>query len=209
MGQTLNLKSGEQVLASIRVLYRNTNKHLTPLMHENTVRFVGDQNGEICFEVMNHTEFDLTIDILNTNKDKINKIDLLKPLQKIIIERNEVLGCTMVFEEYITDRGKPLMFSEERSRCFGEIKIGFDRVFGATASWEINHCWAPITNGGFTCSRKRTETDGCWDVCDGIDNTSRALVRPGRFLEQVRFKETTTSEKFYVSIKYDFGWAKV
>jgi len=39
----------------------------------NTVRFVGDQNGEICFEVMSNTEFDLTIDILNTNKDKIKK----------------------------------------------------------------------------------------------------------------------------------------
>ena len=27
----------------------------------------------------------------------------------------------------------------------------------------------------------------------------------GRNLEQVRFKETATSEKFYASIKYDFG----
>jgi len=199
MGQTLNLKSGVQVLASIRVLYRNTNKHLTPLIHENTVRFVGDQNGEICFEVMNHAEFDLTIDILNTNKNTINKIELLKQFQMIIIERNEVLGCTMVFEEFITDRGKLLMFSDERSRCFGEIKIGFDRVFGATASWEIDNCWTPC---GFTFNRKRTETDL---VCDGTDNTSRALLKPGRFIEQVRFKETTT-EKFYASIKYYFEW---
>jgi hypothetical protein len=158
---------------------------------------------------MNNTEFDLTIDILNTNKDKINKIDLLKPFQKIIIERNEVLGCAMVLEEYITDRGKPLMFSDEKSRCFGEIKIGFDRVFGATSSWEINYCWVPITNTSFVCNRKRTETDGGGLVCDGISNTSRALLRPGRFLEQVRFKETTTSEKFSASIKYDFGWMSV
>jgi hypothetical protein len=85
------------------------------------------------------------------------------------------------------------MFSDERSRCFGEIKIGFDRVFGATSSWEIDYCWVPF--------QTRTETDG-------ISNTSRALLRPGHFLEQVRFKETTTSEKFYASIKYDFGWTK-
>jgi len=31
------------------------------------------------------------------------------------------------------------------------------------------------------------------------------LLRAGQFLEQVEFKETTTSEKFYASIKYDFG----
>ena len=76
MEQTLDLKNGEQVLASIRVVYKNTNKPLVPLLHENTVRFVGNQNGGIYFEVMNNTEFDLTIDILCTNKDKINKIDL-------------------------------------------------------------------------------------------------------------------------------------
>jgi hypothetical protein len=34
---------------------------------------------------------------------------------------------------------------------------------------------------------------------------SRALFRAARTFEQVRFKETTTSEKFYASIKYDFG----
>src|SRR5215469_5857182 len=110
MGQTLNLKSGTQILASVRVVYKNTNKPLVPILHENTVRFVGDRNGEIYFEVANNTEYDLTIDVLNTNKDKINKIDLLRPFQRIIIERNEVLGCAMIFEEYITDRGEPLMF---------------------------------------------------------------------------------------------------
>jgi hypothetical protein len=67
MGQILNLKNAEQVLASIRVVYKNTNKSLVPLLHENTVRFAGDQNGEIYFEVMNNKEYDLTIDILNTN----------------------------------------------------------------------------------------------------------------------------------------------
>ena len=93
----------------------------------------------------------------------------------------------------------------------GEIKIGFDRVFGATSSWEINYCWVPITNTSFVCNPIRTETDGGGLVCDGISNTrtSRALLRPGRFLEQVRFKETTTSEKFSASIKYDFGWMSV
>jgi len=111
----------------------------------------------------------------------------------------------MILEEYITDRGKPLMFSDERSRCFGEIKFGFDRVFGATSSWEIDHCWIPNTNGGFVCNRKRTETDDGGVVCDGIGNTSRALLRAGRFLEKVRFQETTTSEKFYASAKFDFG----
>jgi hypothetical protein len=192
MGQTLNLKSGTQVLASVRVVYKNTNKPLVPILHENTVRFVGDRNGEIYFEVASNTEYDLTIDILNTNKDKINKIDLLKPFQRIIIERNEVLGCAMIFEEYITDKGKPLMFCDEKVRCFGEIKIGFDRVYGVTSSWETDYCWIPT----------RTETDGGGVVCDGI---SRALLRPGQFIEQVKFKETTTSEKFYASIKFDFG----
>jgi len=82
MGQTLVLKNGEHVLASIRVVYKNTNKLLVPLLHENTVRFVGDRNGEIYFEVINNTEFDLTIDILNKNKDKINKIVIFKTVSK-------------------------------------------------------------------------------------------------------------------------------
>jgi len=44
-----------------------TNRFLTPNLHENTLRFVGDQNGEIYFETMNHTEYDLTIGIFNIN----------------------------------------------------------------------------------------------------------------------------------------------
>jgi len=186
------------VLASIRIMNRRTNRPLTPILHENTVWFVGSENGEIYFEVMNQTAFDLTIDILNTNKGKINTIDLLRPYEKIVIERNEVLGCSMVLEEYITDKGNRLMFRDEKSRCLGEIKIGFDRIFGASFSWEIDYCWAPQTvviDGG-----RRTETDG-----GEIYNTSRALLRPGRALEQVRFKETSTSEKFYAHIRYDFG----
>ena len=42
MGQTLNLKSGAQVLGSIRVVYKNTNKPLVTILHENTARFAGD-----------------------------------------------------------------------------------------------------------------------------------------------------------------------
>jgi len=131
MGQTLKLKSGSKVLASVRIINRRTGRPLVPVLNENTVRFVGSENGDIYFEVMNQTEFDLTIDVLNTNNDKINKIDLLSPFQTIIIERNEVLGCSMLLEEYVTDKGQPLMFNDEGSRCLGEIKIGFDRAFGA------------------------------------------------------------------------------
>jgi hypothetical protein len=78
MGQTLNLKSGSKVLAFIRIINRHTNRPLVPVLHESTVRFVGSENGEIYFEVMNQTEFDL-IGILNINNDKINKIKLLRP----------------------------------------------------------------------------------------------------------------------------------
>jgi hypothetical protein len=207
MGQTLNLKSGSKLLASIRVVHKHSNKPLVPILHENTVGFTGDQNGEMHFELINYTEFDLTIDILNTNRDKINKIDLLRPYQSIIIERNEVLGSAMIMEEYITDKGKPIMFRDERSRCLGEIIIGFDRVYSATSSWDIDYCWVPITNGGFA----RTETDGvkrCYDAPDGgssIYDSSRALLRTGRALEQVKFRETTTTEKFHAYIKFDFG----
>ena len=139
---------------------------------------------------------------MNINKDKINKIDLLKPFEKLIIERNEVLGCSMILEEYITDRGNPLMFNEEKSLCLGEIKIGFDRAFGATSSWEIDYCWIPCTNGGF---RTRTETGGGSVVCGGIESTSRTLLRAGQSLEEVTYKETISSEKFYAIIKFDFG----
>jgi hypothetical protein len=82
MGQALNLKSGLRVLASIRIVNRRTDRSLIPILHENTVRFVGSENGEIYFEIMNQTEFDLTIDILITNNHKINKIDMLRPFQK-------------------------------------------------------------------------------------------------------------------------------
>jgi hypothetical protein len=73
MVQTINLKSGAKTLASIRIMNKCANRFLTPILHENTVRFVGDQNGEIYFEIMNHTEYDLTIGIFNINNDKINK----------------------------------------------------------------------------------------------------------------------------------------
>jgi len=56
MVRTINLKSGAKTLAPIRIMNKCTNKFLTPILHENTVRFVGDQNGEIYFEIMNHTK---------------------------------------------------------------------------------------------------------------------------------------------------------
>jgi len=235
MGQTLNLKAGSIVLASIRIVNIRCNRVLTPILYEDTVRFVGSERGEIYFEVMNQTAFDLTVDILNTNKDKINKIDLLRPFEKIIIERNEVLGCSMFLEEYITDKGQPLMFKDEKSRCLGEIKIGFYRVFGTSFVWEVDYCWVPyniqtvVIDGEIRretddekdgCSRtssrrsqvtgdsRRTETDGCSrkpEVGFDLSNTSRALLKPGRTLEQVRFRETTKTEKFYAYIKFDFG----
>ena len=194
MGQTLNLKSGVKVLVAIRIMNKQTNRLLVPVLHKSTVRYAGDQSGEIYFEIINQTQFDLTIDILNNNKDKINKIDPLKPFENLIIERNEVLGCSMILEEYITDKGKHLMFNEEKSHCFGEIKIGFDSVFGVSTAREVDYCWVPCTNGGF---QTRTEVDGGGGI-------SRALHTPGRALEQVRNKETTTSEEFYTFIKYDF-----
>ena len=82
MAQTLNLKIGSIVLASVRIVNRRSNRSLTPILHENTVRFVGSEKGEIYFEVVNQTAFDLTIDIPNTNKDKIKKIDQLRPLKR-------------------------------------------------------------------------------------------------------------------------------
>lgn len=50
----------------------------------------------------------------------------------------------MVLEEYITDRGKRLFFEDENARCFGEIIIWFDRVFGATSTWEIGPYTEPF-----------------------------------------------------------------
>ena len=76
----------------------------------------------------------LTIGIFNTNNDKINKIDLPRPFERITIKRNDVLGCAMILEEYISDKGKPLMFTDEKSRCLGEIKIALGRVFRPTSS---------------------------------------------------------------------------
>jgi hypothetical protein len=104
------------------------------------------------------------------------------------------------FWKSVTDKGEYLMLRDERSRCFGVIEIGSDRVFGATFLWEIGDWEYPISKIK-TC--RRTETDGGL-VFDEIGNTSRAVLRAGRTLEQVRFKETTP-EKFYASIKYDFG----
>jgi len=57
------------------------------------------------------------------------------------------------------------MFTDEKSRCLGEIKIAFDCVFRATSSWVIDNFWP-----------RRTETD----VGALIFNTSRALLRAGR-----------------------------
>ena len=81
--------------------------------------------------------------------------------------------------------------ADEKSRCLGEIKIGFDRAFGATSSWVIDDYWP-----------RKTETGGGGGV---IFNTSRALLRGGRAIEQVRLKEITTPEKFYAFIKFDLG----
>jgi hypothetical protein len=256
----LNLKSGETVLASIGIVTKQNDKPLVPILsHDNTtVRFAASQNGEIYFEITNCTEFDLKIDILNTNMDKINKINLLKPYKTIRIERNEILGCAMVLAEYITDRGEHLYFDDEKSRCFGLLKVGFDRTFGVTTSWEVSNyrpSFPPpqtfgVTSSGNVPSRKqwnsqqfipqhngedleisatgcvfdsrgsssssninsstsrrtgiRTENDGGIEIA----NTSRALLKPGCTLEQVKFKETKTTEKFYASIKFDFGLIK-
>jgi chromatin remodeling complex protein RSC6 len=74
------------------------------------------------------------IDILNMNNDKIKMIDMLRPFQKIIIERNNNIGCSMVLEQYVTDSEQPLKFNDERSRYSGENKIGFDRAFGVSST---------------------------------------------------------------------------
>jgi hypothetical protein len=160
MGQTLNLKCGSKVLASVRIINRRTGKPLVPILHETTVRFAGSENGEIYFEIMNQTEFDLTIVVLNINNDKIKKIDLLRPFEKIIIERNDVLGCSMILEYYVTDKGQPLMFNDERARCLGEIKIGFDRAFGAYSTWEVGYSWVSGNFQTVVTDSRRTERVG-------------------------------------------------
>jgi hypothetical protein len=73
---SLNLKSGRTVRASIRVLDKDYS-HFMPVLEENALRFVGSL-AEIHFKITDHSEFDLTVDVLNTNKEKINKIDLFK-----------------------------------------------------------------------------------------------------------------------------------
>jgi hypothetical protein len=208
MGKVL-LKSGFKMHVSIGIISKRSDRRLTSILHKNTARFIGYENG---LEIINHTGFYLTIDILNTNKDKINNIDLLRPYEKII-KRNEVLDC---LEEYITDKGKPLMFRDEKSRCLG------DRVFGASYKLEVGYSRVScniqtvVVDGGRT--RTRTEPHGgrtrtepycgsiVGNIFDSIVNTSsRALLRAGRALEQVRFRETITNEEFYENIKYDFG----
>jgi len=70
-----------------------------------------------------------------------------------------------------------------------------------SSTWGVDYTWAPKTFGNFqTVVRTRTEIDGV-----GIADTSCSLLRAGRAIEQVRFKETTTSENFHAYIKYDFG----
>jgi hypothetical protein len=93
--------------------------------------------------------FDLTIDILNTNNDKNNKIDLLRPFQQITIERNDVLGCSMVLEQNVNDKGQPLTFGNEKCRCLREIKIGFDRSFGVSTTWVAK--WVCAKGWGKMC----------------------------------------------------------
>jgi hypothetical protein len=75
---------------------------------------------------------------------------------------------------------------------FGEIKIGFYHIFGTSFSWKGDYCWAPT---GFQTvvidEGRRTETDG-----SEIYSISGALLRPGRALELLRFKEISTCENF-------------
>ena len=112
-----------------------------------------------------------------------------------------MLDCSILLEEYVTDKGRLLMFNDERSRCLGEIKIGYYRAFVASSTWGVDYTWAPKTFGNFqTVVRTRTETDGV-----GIADTSCSLLRAGRAIEQVKFKETTTLKNFYAFIKYGIG----
>ena len=96
-----------------------------------------------------------------------------------------MLGCTKILEKCVTDKGQPLMFNNERSQCLGEIKIGFDRAFRASCTWEVDYSWVPLTFVNFqTVVRTRKKTDGV-----GIADTSCSLLMAGRAIEQVRFKE--------------------
>ena len=89
---SLKLRSGTILLTSIRTVKKHTNKPLMHILH-------GYQNGEIYFEIANVSKFGLTVDILNTNQDKINKVDLLRQFESIKIEHNEIQGCAIVLEE--------------------------------------------------------------------------------------------------------------
>jgi len=57
MVRTINLQSSAKTLAFIKIMNICTNKILTTILHENTVGIVGNQNGEIYFEIMNNTEY--------------------------------------------------------------------------------------------------------------------------------------------------------
>ncbi|CCV02397.1 hypothetical protein IIV31_025L [Armadillidium vulgare iridescent virus] len=204
----LILNSGTLGLASIHVV-TNDNTILSPVLSCQTstgnteVRFVANdkQQTEISFIVKNCTAYDLTVDIFNTNHEPINKINLLRPYESVTVSRNELTGASMVLHEYLNE-GKNLMFEDEKKRCFNSIRIGFDRAFGTSFTWCVSDL--PPTNltkpsfflGG------DVETDGCSLKCDG---TSRALLKPGKHLEEVKSKNTYTSEKFYAVVDYDFG----
>jgi hypothetical protein len=58
---SLNLKRRMILLTYIRTVNKRNNKPLIPILHENIVQFTGSQNGERDFEIVNHSEFDLTI----------------------------------------------------------------------------------------------------------------------------------------------------
>jgi hypothetical protein len=67
---SLNLKRAMIVLTYIRTVNKHNNKPLIPILHKNIVQFAGSQNGERDFEIVNHSEFDLTIPL----KIKLTKL---------------------------------------------------------------------------------------------------------------------------------------
>jgi len=198
---TLKLTSGDEVMASIKVLTVEGAYALEPMMDDRkaSVRFVGQRKcigDEVGFEVCNYTSFDITIDILNTNGDSINKINLLRRGETIRIRRNEVLGCAMVLDEYLNN-GKPLASEDEKKRCYGTIKVGFDRSYGSSHDWSIDNMGHDEVDM-FSSHGRRV-------VCDGAGGINRALLKAGRSLEQVKYLTATTTDKFYATIAYDFG----
>lgn len=90
------------------------------------------------------------------------------------------------------------MFQNEKKRCLGTIKVGFDRSYGKSYEWTIGTTLSPI---------RRTVCDGIY--VDGISSTSRALLKAGRSMDEVKSIKASTSGKFYATIQYDFGIAKV